>query len=183
MNAKAFQTAFHREGRVLVRPIVIPTEDIESISAADLPEGGTVMDAILERAFYYGQNDFQPIPNRYSVSVGDVIEIPSSMAFLGRRHFRVLGAGFQELEIGADPEALTGREAQQALRIGGETRMFWIKVTHSEINGQPMKCVAAGDRELEVAVPCGGQRAAIYKMVARQDNRPFLPLPVKVKGE
>jgi len=69
------------------------------------------------------------------------------------------------------------------LRIGGETRMFWIKVTHSEINGQPLKCVAAGDRELEVAVPCGGQRAAIYKMVARQDNRPFLPLPVKVKGE
>jgi len=43
-----------------------------------------------------------------------VIEIPSARAYLGRRHFRVLGAGFQELEIGADPEALTGREAQQA---------------------------------------------------------------------
>lgn len=108
MIVKAYQTAFHRgDGPVLIRPIDIPDERIDSISAEDLPGGMTVKDAILNMAFELGQNDFQPVPERYSVSVGDVIE-------LFGKNYRVKGAGFVELELGEDPTALTGREANTA---------------------------------------------------------------------
>ena len=51
------------------RTIDIPAEDIEAI-----PFDSQIRDAVLELAFKYGQNDFQPISDRRSVSVGDVIE-------------------------------------------------------------------------------------------------------------
>ena len=97
MIVKAYQTAFHRgDGRVLVRPIEIPDGEIPSDKETY---------AVLQLAFYYGQNDFQPVPERYSVSVGDVIELNDG------RKFRVMGAGFEELEPGEAPTALKGREA------------------------------------------------------------------------
>ena len=97
MIVKAYQTAFHREGEVRIRPITIPDEELDGTD-----------DQALDRAWYYGQNDFQPVPECYSTSVGDVLELPN-----GRR-FRVLGAGFKELEAGEDPTALTGRAANKA---------------------------------------------------------------------
>jgi hypothetical protein len=64
-----------------VRPVDIP--------AAELPDGAG-LDAVLELAFKYGQNDFQP-KRFYSVSVGDVIR------YQGRR-FLVAGLGFEEIK-------------------------------------------------------------------------------------
>jgi hypothetical protein len=109
MIVKAHQTAFHRgDGPVKVRPIDIPNSEIRAIDAEALGEG-TVMDAILELAFRYGQNDFQPVPGCYSVSVGDVISFNES-------HARVLSAGFRYLPAGENPTAKTGRDAREAGR-------------------------------------------------------------------
>ena len=101
MIVKAYQTAFHREGPVATRFIEIPDAELP-------PEDLEPPYDVLQLAFYYGQNDFQPLPGRYSTSVGDVIELND-----GRR-FRVMGAGFKELEEGEDPTALVGREANEA---------------------------------------------------------------------
>lgn len=50
-------------GEGQLRPVNIPDEE--------KPEGMDTLQ-LLERVFYWGQNDFQPLPDRYSVSVGDV---------------------------------------------------------------------------------------------------------------
>jgi len=85
MEALAYLIAFHRDGEVKVRPIVIP-EDAYPMT----PD--PVM-SVFEQAFYYGQNDFQPVPGCYSVSVGDVVEIPVDGVPMRRL---VEGAGFSD---------------------------------------------------------------------------------------
>lgn len=44
-----------------LRPVDVPDEEI-----------GEDTQRCLERVFYWGQNDFQPVPKRCSVSMGDV---------------------------------------------------------------------------------------------------------------
>jgi len=77
-----------------IREVEVPAEEC----------GGDVYE-VLERIFYWGQNDFQPVKDRASVSVGDVAECFG-------RYFLVLGAGWKEIteekfkelkEIAADP--------------------------------------------------------------------------------
>ena len=46
--------------------------------------------SVLDRIFYWGQNDFQPVPCKCSVSAGDVID------FYGKLYM-VLMCGFQEI--------------------------------------------------------------------------------------
>jgi hypothetical protein len=65
----------------------------------DTPE-----EELLNAAFHYGQNDFQPQPAP-SVSVGDVIRLPD-----GSLH-RVMFAGFKRLPDGYNPLTLTGQDA------------------------------------------------------------------------
>ena len=62
------------------------------VRIVDVPEeeiAGKDEEGVLDKIFYYGQNDFQsrPFP---SVSVGDVIE-------KGNKYFMVRGAGFAEM--------------------------------------------------------------------------------------
>jgi len=45
----------------------------------------------LEKIYYWGQNEHQPIKNRYSVSAGDVIE------YYGGHLYMVLIAGFRKI--------------------------------------------------------------------------------------
>lgn len=60
---------------------------------------------LLELAFYYGQNDFQPRPIP-SLSVGDVVALPD-----GSLH-RVRGVGWEHLPEGTSIETLErGRDA------------------------------------------------------------------------
>ena len=82
MIIRAYLTAF-RDGEV--REVEIP--DAEASGADDA--------ALLELAYKYGQNDFQRRPQP-SLSVGDVIELPS-----GARH-RVSAFGFTLLAPGED---------------------------------------------------------------------------------
>ncbi len=79
--------AFDR-GRI--RTVVIPVAEgvgqtTESPFWRDL-----TTDQKLDHIFYYGQNDFQPVANHCSVSVGDIIRLE------GRR-YRVDAVGFNEL--------------------------------------------------------------------------------------
>jgi len=46
---------------------------------------------LLERIFYWGQNEFQPLDDHPSVSTGDVIE-------LNDRFYEVLDLGFKEVQ-------------------------------------------------------------------------------------
>lgn len=50
--------------------------------------------SLLESIFYYGQNDFQNVPGYYSVSVGDVIKLPTDDDF---EYHMVDSLGFKEL--------------------------------------------------------------------------------------
>jgi hypothetical protein len=61
------------------------------------------LDQNLEQIFYYGQNDFQPVEGRCSVSVGDVIR------FNGSR-FLVKGVGFKEVKEDEHNRPLTREE-------------------------------------------------------------------------
>lgn len=71
MKITSYQTAFHKEGAVKTRTIEIPDDEAEGLNNNQL----------LDLAFRYGQNDFQPIPNRYSVSVGDIVELPDGSRY------------------------------------------------------------------------------------------------------
>lgn len=66
-------------------PGVFREVQIEDQEVANLPTNH-----LLEQIFYHGQNDFQPIPGRCSVSVGDVVHLQTG------KHM-VMGAGFKEL--------------------------------------------------------------------------------------
>lgn len=44
----------------------------------------------LEKIFYYGQNDFQPVKNNCSVSTGDFIEYKNKL-------YLVMGVGFKKV--------------------------------------------------------------------------------------
>jgi hypothetical protein len=50
-------------GKGELRPVEIPDSDHPDLMSND---------RLLDRVFYYGQNDFQPMKDCYSVSVGDV---------------------------------------------------------------------------------------------------------------
>ena len=80
----AFEDA---RGSAGFREVEVP--DTEATAARE--EG---VDALLERIFYWGQNDFQPkaFP---SVSVGDVVYLTTVGG--GTRYFLVSGVGFTEL--------------------------------------------------------------------------------------
>ena len=101
MKLKAYLTAFHHDANepVKIRPIRIPDER--------LGPNPTENDK-LNLAFEFGQNDFQPFPGCYSVSVGDVIELDTGALF------RVLPCGFGPLEPGETPTAKVGIEAHRA---------------------------------------------------------------------
>jgi hypothetical protein len=46
----------------LIRRVRVPEDELDGVPAHDL-----------ERIFYWGQNDFQPVAERCSVSMGDVV--------------------------------------------------------------------------------------------------------------
>lgn len=78
MIVKAYLDAF-QFGKA--RLIEIPDADADDCKSDS---------ALLDLAFYYGQNDFQPRDGCCSVSVGDRIELETGM-------FLVLAAGFEKL--------------------------------------------------------------------------------------
>jgi len=73
------------------------------IEIPDAEAAGQGTDGLLDLAFRYGQNDFQPRLFT-SVSVGDVIQLEAG-------NYRVLAMGFSRLPDGADPRALKGQAA------------------------------------------------------------------------
>jgi hypothetical protein len=81
MNQITVEVEMHAYMGGVIRTVEIPTRE--------LPDGAGLIE-VLELAFKYGQNDFQP--KRFtSVSVGDVIR------WHGRR-FLVAGMGFEEIK-------------------------------------------------------------------------------------
>lgn len=81
MKIKAHLWAFQNG---IVRDIEIPDNEI--------PVGGASDAYLLDLAFHYGQNDFQPVPERCSVSVNDVIDLGE------RGAYRVTGFGFEKAD-------------------------------------------------------------------------------------
>lgn len=100
MIVKSYQVAFAEADEPLrVRPINIPDERAAGGGSRDL----------LELAFELGQNEFQPVAGCYSLSVGDVVELPDGTLW------RCAPVGWTQLPAGTDPEALPrGREARMA---------------------------------------------------------------------
>lgn len=68
---------------------------IRNVDIPDVPNLASWTDQkMAETVFHYGQNDFQNVPGRCSVSVGDVIEIPDGAKF---RLLRVAMSGFEPI--------------------------------------------------------------------------------------
>lgn len=78
MKVNAYMLAF---GEGKIREIDIPDAEVQEVKGDQ--------HTILELAFRYGQNDFQP-RRHPSVSVGDIIQ-------LGEKYFMVMGAGWSEM--------------------------------------------------------------------------------------
>ena len=73
-----------------IRTVVIPiAEGVGQTTESPLWRDLTT-DQKLDHIFYYGQNDFQPVANHCSVSVGDIIR-------LGGKRYRVDAVGFTEI--------------------------------------------------------------------------------------
>lgn len=83
MKYKVRMLAFMTEAgqEPVIREVDVPDEELK---------GKTVPDEILGLIFYHGQNDFQPVPNRCSVSMADVIEVGDDL-------FAVCSVGFRKL--------------------------------------------------------------------------------------
>ena len=73
MKAKAYLMAFYNPARdgpeFRERPIVLPDEGFPPLGS------DRFVDDVFESAYCFGQNDRQPIPECYSVSVRDVVEV------------------------------------------------------------------------------------------------------------
>jgi hypothetical protein len=68
-------------GEAVIREVKVPDEELSENVGSNL-----------ELIFKYGQNDFQNVPGRCSVSVGDVIEY-------GHELIVVCGIGFKKLSL------------------------------------------------------------------------------------
>lgn len=71
MRVNAELRAFAENGEIKIRPIDIPDHAAQGKNTQEL----------LDLAFYYGQNDFQP-REFYSVSAGDVIVLENGERWL-----------------------------------------------------------------------------------------------------
>lgn len=77
------------QGNGAIRMVNIPLKDFAGL------KGETLEQSVLDRTFYWGQNDFQNKPCR-SVSVGDIIR-------LNGRRFVVKNVGFAQVPAGWVP--------------------------------------------------------------------------------
>jgi len=102
MIVKAYMCAFAQGA---VREIEIPDDELADllIDVHETQDPDGIL-RLLDLAFKYGQNDFQPKPFP-SLSVGDVIELRN-----GDR-YRVRAVGFGKLEPGEDPLGKMGLQA------------------------------------------------------------------------
>ena len=77
----------------------------------------------LDQIFYYGQNDFQPVPNHCSVSVGDIIRLE------GKR-YRVEATGFAEVaELAPTVQGSLSGPDSATLNTGAEVQAHWEPTT------------------------------------------------------
>jgi hypothetical protein len=97
MKLTAYMLAFGDDTLIPERTITIP--DHETVGLRARKGSDEALAHLLELAFYYGQNDFQPMPIR-SLSVGDVVKLND-----GSLH-RVLGLGWEALPAGTDINTL-----------------------------------------------------------------------------
>lgn len=80
---KKFEVEMNAFQDGVIREVQVPKEELAPND----------IDQNLEKIFYYGQNDFQPVEGRCSVSMGDVIR------FNGSR-YEVAMFGFEEVTMG-----------------------------------------------------------------------------------
>ena len=73
-----------------IRTVVIPAVEGVGQTTKSPFWGDLTTEQRLDHIFYYGQNDFQPVANHRSVSVGDIIRLE------GKR-YRVDAVGFTEI--------------------------------------------------------------------------------------
>lgn len=96
---------------MIVNVRMIAFMDPPLIRQVQIPDD-TPPEGVLDRTFHFGQNDFQPIPNICSVSVGDVIE------YAGKLHM-VAPMGFREITEDEYKEVLALPRRDRSLHLFG----------------------------------------------------------------
>jgi hypothetical protein len=97
-----------------VKVHMVAFSEHDSIRTVTLPEEHTVGKSsqdLLDLVFHYGQNDFSPSDEHYSVSVGDVIELEG--------FYLVLSIGFKKISEGEFEEYLKTPFQQRVLKAYG----------------------------------------------------------------
>ena|ERR1019366_6401263 len=82
-----------------VREVSVPNWEIDQVIDC-CPTEEKYTAALLEKIFYYGQNDFQDNPERRSVSVGDIIVLNKCVSVFSSDFFdlwMVSSSGFSPL--------------------------------------------------------------------------------------
>lgn len=92
-----------------IRTVVIPDDEWRDACETDAANRSGLPDAALEKIYHYGQNDFQPVHARASVSVGDVATVDGKC-------FRVDSVGFS---------AMNAADMEQYLETPRRDREFW----------------------------------------------------------
>lgn len=77
--------------KAVYREVELPTFDVIQSEMGLVGKKLSCLD-IAEAVFHYGQNEVQPVKDRYSVSVGDVI-------LLNKKTYAVASVGFVELDF------------------------------------------------------------------------------------
>lgn len=81
ITAKGFvftvELAPFRDEERVTRPVHLPTHTVYRLAAVAREEDDPL--ALLEEIFTFGQNDFQPVPKRRSVSRGDVVVLDTDL--------------------------------------------------------------------------------------------------------
>lgn len=86
MNSETFEVEMNAYQGGVIRKVKVPIADITEDN----------VEHSLERIFFWGQNDFQPQKDRYSVSAGDVIR------YKGDRYL-IKMIGYELLPKGSPP--------------------------------------------------------------------------------
>ena len=94
-----------------IRTVTLPDDEWQSACEVDAAHRSGIPDAALEKIYHYGQNDFQPVHARASVSMGAV-------AIVDGKRFRVESVGFS---------AMNAADMEQYLATPQRDREFWKK--------------------------------------------------------
>lgn len=84
------------QGPTVFETFLLATTEVGESRPVRVDEPSTDPEQLLDQIFENGQNEFQPLPGKCSVSVGDVISLQDKLFMVAPVGFRLIDSGFLE---------------------------------------------------------------------------------------